>query len=373
MRENAAPIRLLVVEDDFESAQGLEFMLKRRGIDVTTVPGGEEALSTFDPSRFDAIVADIRLGGMSGVDLLRRIRERETDFPIILLTAYDSLDSAIQAVKFGAQDYILKPLDDIDDLLTPVRKAVRAYRLLMDNRELAADLQCTVEQLHALNARLQSVREEERADISRRIHDDLGHALTGLKMDLSWIQKAVTPGSDPALQTRLGDMSDLLDDAIEKVRQIATTLRPGVLDHLGLGAAIEWQAQDIEKRTGLTCDISLATDGTNLSNEQRTGLFRIFQETLTNIIRHAEASTVTIELQQTDDHVVLEVRDDGCGITKTQTDAPLSLGLLGMREGARALRGEFAIVGKRGKGTRVTTRIPLLGDPTEDKETGGTS
>lgn len=373
MIKDTSPIRLLIVEDDLESGRGLQFMLERRGVVVTVVPGAEEALNTFSPEAFDAIVADIRLGGMSGVDLLRRLREREPEFPVILLTAYDSLDSAIQAVKLGAQDYILKPLDDIDDLLLPVKTAVTSYRLLMDNRRLEEDLRCTVAQLHALTARLQSIREHERAEISRRIHDELGHAMTGLKMDLSWIQKTLAQGSDKDVATRLQSMTHLLDETISTIRQIATTLRPGVLDHLGLGPAIEWQAQDFEKRTGIACDLTLATDGTNLTDEQRTGLFRIFQEMMTNVVRHANTASVSIRLKRAEGQMELEVRDEGCGLPEGQANAPLSLGLLGMREGARTLHGEFAIVGTRGKGTTATVRIPLSTGQTDNKNTDETS
>ena len=153
-------VHILLVEDDHESGEALSMMLERRGVTVTLSESAEDALGIFDFDTFDAVVADIRLGEQSGVDILRHIRDSCAEFPVVLLTGYDNLESAIQAVKLGAQDYILKPLSGIEDLLVPTLRAVRGYRLSQQNRNLQ-------EGLRSLATRLESVREEERANVAR--------------------------------------------------------------------------------------------------------------------------------------------------------------------------------------------------------------
>jgi len=219
------------------------------------------------------------------------------------------------------------------------------------------------EQLRALAAYLQSVREEERTRIAREVHDELGQALTGLKMELSWLDKKFAEaGHFPALRflrQKTREMPEVVDEIISTVRKIATELRPGVLDDLGLEAAIEWQIHDFQKRTGIKCEFASNLKDIRLSQERATAVFRIFQETLTNVVRHANASRVKIKLEATRGKLMLEVQDNGKGVTARDLSGVKSLGLLGMRERAMMLDGEVTIVGRRGKGTTVGLRIPL--------------
>lgn len=224
---------------------------------------------------------------------------------------------------------------------------------LMDSRE----------QLRALAAYLQSVREEERTRIAREVHDELGQALTGLKMDLAWLQKKFSESSHPlslrVLRQKTREMPDVVDAIISTVRKIATELRPGVLDDLGLEAAIEWQIQDFQKRTGIKCEFSSNLNDARLGPDRATAVFRIFQETLTNIVRHANATRVKIKLEASRGRLTLRVEDNGRGVVARDLSGARSLGLLGMRERATMLDGEVTIVGRRGKGTTVGLRIPL--------------
>ena len=219
------------------------------------------------------------------------------------------------------------------------------------------------EQLRALAAYLQSVREEERTRIAREVHDELGQALTGLKMDIAWLEKKFAEaGHFPALRflrQKTREMPEVVDEIISTVRKIATELRPGVLDDLGLEAAIEWQIHDFQKRTGIKCEFASNLKDIRLSQERATAVFRIFQETLTNVVRHANASRVKIKLEATRGKLMLEVQDNGKGVTARDLSGVKSLGLLGMRERAMMLDGEVTIVGRRGKGTTVGLRIPL--------------
>jgi PAS domain S-box-containing protein len=217
--------------------------------------------------------------------------------------------------------------------------------------------------LRALSAHLQSVREEERIRIAREIHDVLGQALTGLKMDAWWLIKRL---SDPhkavereALLKKLETMSELLKSTIPSVRRLAAELRPGVLDTLGLVAAIEWQAKEFQDRTGVICQCSLPVEDVALSPDRSTAVFRIFQEILTNVARHADANRVEIKISEPDGHLVLEVKDNGRGIIESQISETESLGLLGMRERAFLFGGEVNIGPAPEKGTMVTVRIPF--------------
>jgi signal transduction histidine kinase len=218
------------------------------------------------------------------------------------------------------------------------------------------------EQLRALSARVESVREDERTGIAREIHDELGQSLTALKMDLAWIGRRLSNESDVSpecLLEKLRAMSDMTDDVIRQVRRISAELRPGVLDDLGLLAAIEWQAQEFEKRTSTTCIVHSNMDAAQLARDLSTAVFRIFQEALTNVARHAEANRVDVRLYHGDGYVRLEVTDDGKGISSESLRSPSSLGLLGIRERARRLGGTATIRGVDPRGTSVSLDLPV--------------
>ncbi len=213
------------------------------------------------------------------------------------------------------------------------------------------------EELRALAARLQSVREDERTHISREVHDELGQALTGLRLDLSWLRGRLR--DRPELMERVQAVVNRIDGTIDSVRRIATELRPSVLDHLGLVAAVEWQAQEFEKRTGIAVRLELSSAHPAVDDARATTVFRILQESLTNVARHASATRVEIALAVGPDAVTLEVADDGRGISEAERTALRSLGLVGIRERAIACGGECTIEGRAGQGTTVTARIPL--------------
>lgn len=219
-------------------------------------------------------------------------------------------------------------------------------------------LKSSAERLRALSARLQSVREEERTMIARELHDDLGGALTGLKMDLSWLARRLAADDDETIRERLRAMSAYIDATIQKVRDISTELRPSVLDDLGLAAAIDWQAREFQRRTEIECRIVSVEEVVRLSQEKATAVFRIFQEILTNIARHACASLVEISLKEQTGNLILTVSDNGRGIQDVEVSAATSIGLLGMRERALVFGGHVEISGSPGQGTTVIVRIP---------------
>jgi PAS domain S-box-containing protein len=233
-------------------------------------------------------------------------------------------------------------------------------------RKLAEEqLKATSEQLRALSARVQSAREEEGTRIAREIHDELGSMLTGLKWDLEEISRMLStqPGQSQlaVMREKLSALTKLTDMSVSTLRRIASELRPSMLDDLGLGAAIEWQTQQFQGRTGIICHCDCSLEDIELSQEQSTAVFRIFQEALTNVLRHAQATRVDITIKNGAGYFILVVGDNGKGITQKEKSEQRSLGILGMRERAHLVGAEIDIKGLEGKGTVVTVRVPTSG------------
>jgi PAS domain S-box-containing protein len=227
---------------------------------------------------------------------------------------------------------------------------------ITDRKRAQEEIRRSREELRALAARLQSVREDERSHIAREIHDELGQALTGLKLDLAWLRQRLKDRAD--LSERLTSVMGRIDGTIDAVRRIATELRPSVLDHLGLVAAVEWQAQEFEKLTGVSTRLDVSATTIPVNGATATTVFRMLQETLTNVARHAVATRVEITLEIGSDAVSFRVTDNGRGISDAERTDRRSLGLVGLRERAIACGGQLSIEGRAGAGTVVSARIP---------------
>jgi PAS domain S-box-containing protein len=212
--------------------------------------------------------------------------------------------------------------------------------------------------LQALAARLEEIREVERTGIARELHDQVGQALTALRMDLDAVRRALDRREEAPL-ARLNRMADLLDETVNDVRRISSELRPGILDDAGLAAAMEWQLDRLRERSTLHCSIEVQADDSVLTAPQTTALFRVFQELLTNVVRHATAESVSVSLSSDSNRFALTVADDGRGMTDEQANGADSLGLIGIRERLRPLGGEIRFSGAPGKGTNVCVTVPL--------------
>jgi two-component system sensor histidine kinase UhpB len=216
--------------------------------------------------------------------------------------------------------------------------------------------------LRALAARVQTAREEEAARIAREIHDELGAALTGLRWDLEWVESHLPTEGGPGLSSVRGKVEDLVrlvDTILAAVRRISSDLRPAVLDDLGLVSAVEWRAAQFQSRTGIRVRFSSSTEKASLPRESETAVFRVLQEALTNILRHAHATEVEIRIEESGGELALDLVDNGRGI---EPGAPLdtgTLGLIGMQERASLVGGSVAVGAASGGGTRVSVRVPL--------------
>lgn len=280
-----------------------------------------------------------------------------------LLARHGRFDAEVVAVRprDGGQRTVLGWCEIIPDAGDPL--AVATMLDMTEREEAARSLRIANDQLRALAARVVAVRDQERTAIAREIHDVLAQELTRLKIDLvgieKWLGRPLDEEKRAALAARVADAKVQADTAISVVQRIATELRPVILDALGLPAAVEWQAEDFARRTGLACQARVPEDTPAVDRERGTALFRILQESLTNVARHAHATRVAVELTEEAEAIVLTVEDDGAGVTLEQLADPHSIGLVGMRERAVAFGGTLEISRRVGGGTRVCVRLPL--------------
>jgi two-component system sensor histidine kinase UhpB len=236
------------------------------------------------------------------------------------------------------------------------RRPIRMVGSMME----VSERKRTEAQLRNLAARLEAIREEERTRIAREIHDEVGQALTALKMDLAWLGKKVPPRGTP-VRRKLQTMEGVIDATMDALHRILAELRPGVLDDLGLPAAIRWLAEEFTRRTEITCTVQLTGGEPQLDSGQATAVFRILQEALTNVARHAAAKNVEIRLHALPTAFELVVTDDGRGITAAEVKASGTLGILGMQERALTWHGRVTVHGDHGRGTTVRVFMPMDG------------
>ncbi len=275
-------------------------------------------------------------------------------------------DGSVIGVPLMIEDQLIGALfaDSYSDVGSFGQSEVRLLQSLanqaavaLENARLYEAQQDARQRLRRLASYLQDAREKERTRIARLVHDELGQTLTALKFGLCRLARQL-PEEGSAPRERVDAMTTMIDGSIDTVRCVCQELRPGVLDHLGLASAIEWQVEEFSQHTGIVCHLQVSDEDTKLGADVATALFRILQEALTNVARHARASEVCVELAVDPGQVVLSVADDGRGITEGEIASPRALGLLGIRERARSLGGEVTFEGVAEQGTTVSASIP---------------
>jgi PAS domain S-box-containing protein len=314
-----------------------------------------------------------RLYGFSKEEALGRIShelfqtafpESQEHFDVILRRTGRWEGALVQRKRDGERLVVASQQIVYHDLGGEPVRVLEANADITERERVEAELSKSREQLRALADRLLKAREEEATRIARELHDQIGRYLTTIKMEVRSIERdlagELTFEVAGILREKSQTIGHTVDETVQTVRAIATRLRPSLLDDLGLAAAIEWQAKDFQKHSGVLCALILPVDDPPLSRDQATAIFRIFQEILTNVARHAEATKLWIHLGEEQEAIVLEVEDNGVGISPAQLAERRSLGLLGMRERAGAFGGAVEIVGSQGQGTTVTVRMPLL-------------
>jgi signal transduction histidine kinase len=349
-------LRIVLVEDSENDVELIRHALVDAGLVFSMVTVQHPELFQAELSRPpDIILSDYVLPQFDGATALQLAKQNAPEVPFIFVTGGVGEEVVFEMLKQGATDYVLK--SRLTRLGPAVNRALREAEQRRENQKAQERLRRSHDQLRALTGHLQFVREEERTRIAREVHDELGQALTGLKIDLSWLSGRIA--RERALLRKAKEMSAQIDATIHTVRRIATELRPGVLDSLGLAAAIEWQTMDFQERTGIRCEVKIDVKEAVLDREFSTVCFRIFQETLTNIIRHAKATHVEVHLVQVDQELILTVRDNGRGISEKEVIHARSIGLIGMRERVAQVGGEVFFFGLPSRGTTVTMRVPI--------------
>jgi signal transduction histidine kinase len=248
----------------------------------------------------------------------------------------------------------------VDERTAELLTANKLMKKMLDEGKRAEEtIRKSRERLRNLSQRLQSLLEEERTRISREIHDELGQALTAMKLDLSLIRRSLVSDGLAEQSEKVHEIERTVTRIIRTVRKISTEMRPGILDELGVAAAIEWMAKDFQNRTGIGCKVTIQAMDRISDTVRATTIFRIVQEALTNIMRHAAASQVNVSLEKKDDSLIVEVRDNGIGIMEGRIIDSKSLGLIGIRERVLLLGGKAEISGKPGEGTLVKVILPI--------------
>jgi len=368
-----------MLEDSPADAELAKHTLRQGGLQYSAVrvEREDDYIREIQNNPPDLILSDYALPGFDGYAALQIAKKLCPETPFIFLTGTMGEEVAIETLKNGATDYVLK--HRMVRLVPSVNRALREARERLERKRAEKQLRESHEQLRALSVYLQRVREEERTRIAREVHDELGQALTSCKLDLSLIASRL-PKNLKTLTEKARALSAHIDSTIHTVRRIASELRPGILDHLGLVAALEWQATEFQNRTGIRCDLHTRLQDAVLDSNVATTFFRIFQETLTNVIRHAGATQVSVHLKAEPGRIIMDVKDNGRGIEPEEISNTRSLGLLGMKERAALLGGEFRIGPVRhGHGTRVTVTLPVAEtspeavheDPVDRRSRGG--
>ncbi|MDD5404859.1 MAG: response regulator [Sulfuricella sp.] len=363
----ACPGEILIVEDTLASLQLLSDLLTQAGYAVRQAQDGEMALLSARQRPPELVLLDIRMPGINGYEVCRQLKAdpRTRDVPVIFLSALHETENKVQGFRLGAVDFIAKPYQP-DEVLARVRTHIELRRLqtgleqrvrerTTDYEQSERKLQQSWQQLQELTGFLQTVREEERTRIAREIHDELGQALTALRIDLAWLGSRYA-GGEPRIAEKLLSAHQLVVRTLDAVRRISEDLRPGMLDDLGLAAAIENHVAKFTEHAGIPCTLSMNREEFEVGDSMATAIFRLTQEALTNVARHAAAHSVAVEILDDGAAIHVTVQDDGCGLAPPADRK--TFGLLGMRERVKMFGGKFEMASVPGKGTRIEATFP---------------
>ncbi|HET9571402.1 MAG TPA: response regulator [Bacteroidales bacterium] len=354
---------ILIVDDNSTNLLYLEIILRNIPAKLIKALSGAEALSLVNDSELSLAILDVQMPEMNGYELAVLLNENraENKVPIIFLTAnFPENARVLEGYKAGAVDYIVKPLNEVI-LISKIKIFLEMYwqkqRIIDDTEKLRIseeETRIAKEKVEELNQYQIKALEDERAQISLQVHDELGQSMTALKMDLNWVKQNLND-TDLAAQ-KIDKMIQMTDQVIKKVQRISAELHPGVLDDLGLIAAVEWYCEEFTERTGIPCLLFLG-DAEPASKSLNLALFRIIQESLTNVIRHSQATKVSIQLS-IEPEVSLIISDNGVGIGSDKLDSGKSFGLIGMRQRITQCGGTVDFSGSPGNGTSVIVNVP---------------
>lgn len=374
---------ILIVDDTPVNLGVLVDYLEGYGFNIRIARRGETALQRVAYAAPDIILLDVLLPGIDGFETCRRLKANpaHADIPVIFMTSLASAEDKIRGFEVGAVDYVTKPLQQAEVLArvtTHLRLRKVAQNLQARNAQLESSTRAEKErllaavrqqrtQLRQLTHKLTEVQESERRKLARELHDEMGQALTAIRMNLAVIERTLSAEVAPMISERLSEASQLTEHTLEQIRELSLDLRPPMLDDLGLIPTLRWYIKRYASRTTIQTELNIWGVERRLPALVETALFRVLQEALTNVARHAQASVIWLNLRYAADRVVAEVTDNGCGFdvesVQMQATSVRGMGLLGMSERLNLLGGSFQIESQVGKGTQLAFEIPLEATP----------
>ena len=313
---------------------------------------GAMGLSLAGKSPPDLILLDVMMPEMDGYETCRRLKAdpRLKNIPVIFVTALTDSTAEASGLALGAADFITKPVN--------VEIARHRIRNLVERERLGHEVEAQRDLLRDLYNSLQDAREEERYHFARELHDNLGHLITALGMDLDWLDGRLHP-TEPRVSAKLATLRTQLDQIVDTVRNLMEDMRPGMLDTLGLDVALENYVDKFAARTGIRAKLTTPDVTIDVGQKIAIGIFRIVQEALNNVSRHAAASEVSVQLFKSGNEIVLAVEDNGHGLPEAHKLRGKGFGILGMRERVQILSGQFTMTSEPGKGVRIEAHLPI--------------
>lgn len=350
-KEHNLNSKVLLVDDEPSALTTLEAILSGDGYQLEYAQSGSIALEKAEQHLPDLILLDVMMPGMNGFEVCRRLRStpKLAEVPIIILTALDDRSSRLQGIEAGADDFLIKPVDR-QELRLRVRTILRLdrYRTLSIQRE----------NLRKMAERVVNAQEQERKRLSRELHDDLGQALIAHMLRLQNLRTEI-PMQNPAVIRELDELIADTNQTINKMRQLAQGIRPTMLDTLGLKTTLQNHCREYSIRTGLPVTLEIDEKLPELSDIYSITLYRFLQEALTNVIKHAKANQVWVDLALDDQEIVLTVQDNGKGISPVDPTIQKGIGLTGLRERLLLVGGNLVITSAPAKGTIIAAHLPI--------------
>ena len=353
-----APQSILVVDDVPMNLEIITSQLEKRGYLALSAGSGQEAVERAESARPDLILLDVVMPGIDGFETCRRLKQSDAtrDIPVIFMTALTATDDKIEGFRVGAVDYVTKPIN-AEEVVTRVETHLKLDALrraqAAQNRQLREEIAASEREMRS---KREEAREDERKHIARELHDELGQHLSAIRLELSFVR--MRWGTDnPELREKVQSVQESIDGVIYLVRDLVARLRPVVLD-MGIASALEWLTCEFRTSSGVKCELQIDEQVGDLNPWQTNTVFRLVQESLTNVGRHACARSVQVSLQRQSAVYVLTVRDDGLGFDPTKIGIK-SLGLQGMRERAQMLDGQLDLRTRPGGGTTLVVTFPI--------------
>lgn len=369
---------ILIVDDTPINLGVIVDYLESYGFGIRIARSGENALKRVHYDQPDIILLDVLMPGVDGFETCRRLKADAStkDIPVIFMTSLTSPEDKVKGFEVGAVDYVTKPLHQ-EEVLARITTHLRMRDLTLSLQEKNKQLEISSQvekarlfeavsqqhkQLLALTGRLTEVQEAERKQLARELHDEMGQALTAISINLAAIQKELPAECAARVYERLTEASWLAEQTLEQIRELSLNLRPPILDDLGLIPTLRWYIKQYANRVDIKTEFKTNGLEDRLAPEVETTLYRVIQEALTNVARHAQASIVRLHLQRKQSSVVALIQDNGQGFDVAkildQEGLPTGTGLLGIRERVTLLGGKFNVRSQPGHGTQLTVAIP---------------